>query len=389
MDKIPVTKFNGTDFGLWKYQMLVYLDYHGLYDVTSGKQARPEAQPENWDVLDKKAKYILTQSLELSQVRHIINCKTSNEIWSRFEALYEQKNETSVHLLLAKFFEYKMDPNKMSVSEHVSNVEQMARQLEDLGHKQDETTIITKILHSLPANFRSMISAWDSVSKNEQTLVNLLPRLMKEEQLARSFGELKVSGDDESVALYMKKSKHVKKLKQDKKMFKGKCFNCDEEGHTARQCKKPKRERKQANSASYSKKSPHEDAFTASFLSTQSKRLYEDQWLADSGASNHMTFRRDWFKTFEEINNKSVQVTVGNNDVVYARGRGNIKIISTVNGNTREGILYDVLWVPDLGRNLLSIGASNRLGNKTIIEADQIKIINKKSQTIMVGHSCE
>lgn len=127
MDKIAVTKFNGTDFGLWKYQMSVYLDYHGLYEVVSGTTVKSEQNAERWDTIDKKARFALTQSMELSQIRHIVNCKTSNEIWSRLEALYEQKNETSVHLLLARFFEYKMDPNKMTVSEYVSNVEQMAR----------------------------------------------------------------------------------------------------------------------------------------------------------------------------------------------------------------------------------------------------------------------
>lgn len=63
--------------------------------------------------------------------------------------------------------------------------------------------------------------------------------------------------------------------------------------------------------------------------------------------------------------------------------------MSTVNDKERESTLYEVLWIPDLGRNLFSIGASNKHGNKTIIEADQIKIISKKNQTLMVGYSRE
>ncbi|KYQ48808.1 hypothetical protein ALC60_12138 [Trachymyrmex zeteki] len=212
---------------------------------------------------------------------------------------------------------------------------------------------------------------------------------MKEEQLSKSFGEIKLNSEEESVALYAKKTKHGKKPKQDKKTFKGKCFNCDEEGHTARQCKKPRREPKQANSASQGKRMSHGDAFTASFLSDLSDRPKEDQWLADSGASNHMTFRRDWFDTFETIDDKSVLITVGNNNIVYARGRGSIKILSMVNGKEREGTLYNVLWIPELGRNLLSIGASARHGNKTIIDKNLIKIVNHRGKLLMVGHSCD
>jgi len=148
--------------------MSIYFDYHGLYEIVSGKTIRTQENAKDWDLNDKKARFALTQSMELSQICHIVNCKTSNEIWSRLEALYEQKNETSVHLLLAKFFEYKMDPNKMTVSEHVSNVELMARQLEDLG-QQDETTIITKILHTLPVSYHSIISAWFGTKTRTET----------------------------------------------------------------------------------------------------------------------------------------------------------------------------------------------------------------------------
>lgn len=391
MDKIPVTKFNGTEYGLWKFQMAAFLDYHGLCQVTNGTTSRTEANSQNWDKLDKNAKYALTQSLELSQVRYILNCKNANEIWSRLETLYEQKNETSVHLLLAKFFEYKMDPDKMTVSEHVSHVEQMAQQLEDLGQKQSKTTIITKVLHSLPASFRGVITAWDSVAREQQTMENLLPRLLKEEQLAKSFGQLKIADNDESAALYAKgsKSTNYKKSKQTKKMFKGKCYNCNEYGHTSRQCKKPKRDMKYANNASNDKDCIFGDAYMASYKSNAERWSCKNNWLADSGASNHMTFRRDWFSTFIEINDKSVPITVGNNDIVYASGRGNIRIISTINGKQREGTLYNVLWIPKLGRNLFSIGASNKRDNKTIIEANKIKIINSKNQTIMEGYSCE
>lgn len=51
----------------------------------------------------------------------------------------------------------------MTISQHVSKIKEMARKLEDLGHKQDEAAIITKTLHSLPSNYCDILSAWDSV----------------------------------------------------------------------------------------------------------------------------------------------------------------------------------------------------------------------------------
>lgn len=93
-----------------------------------------------------------------------MNLKTAAEMWTRLESLYELKNATSKHLLLQKFFEYKMDDSTVA---HVAKIEEMARQLEELGHKQERITLVTKVLHSLPSSFRNLISAWDSVPKQE------------------------------------------------------------------------------------------------------------------------------------------------------------------------------------------------------------------------------
>lgn len=49
--------------------------------------------------------------------------------------------------------------NDSSVAQHVAKIEKMAQQLEELGHKQEEVTLITKVLHSLPSSFRNLISA--------------------------------------------------------------------------------------------------------------------------------------------------------------------------------------------------------------------------------------
>jgi len=56
-----------------------------------------------------------------------------------------------------------------------------------------------------------------------------------------------------------------------------------------------------------------------------------------------------------------------------------------------EKVLYSmyVLWIPDLSQNLLSIGASAKHGNKTIIEEGQIKIVNNRNQIIMLGYNYE
>ena len=48
-----------------------------------------------------------------------------------------------------------------------------------------------------------------------------------------------------------------------------------------------------------------------------------DRWFLDSGASEHMTFHREWFSTFEKLKD-SVAVKIGDGKVISALGFGKI-----------------------------------------------------------------
>lgn len=84
-----------------------FLEYHGLLDIVDGSRKTPTSTcTEEWDKLDKKARFYIGLSLESAQVRQVMNLKTAAEMWTRLELLYEL-NATSKHLLLQKFLNIK------------------------------------------------------------------------------------------------------------------------------------------------------------------------------------------------------------------------------------------------------------------------------------------
>lgn len=48
-----------------------------------------------------------------------------------------------------------------------------------------------------------------------------------------------------------------------------------------------------------------------------------DIWVIDSGATDHMSKRRDWFSTFQEFE-EPVKIGMGNGTDMTAYGKGNI-----------------------------------------------------------------
>ena len=81
-----------------------------------------------------------------------------------------------------------------------------------------------------------------------------------------------------------------------------------------------------------------------------------DEWYADSTAIEHVTNRCKWFANFTSIDDGVWPVVVAENKTIWVKGRGDIKIIRHVNGCQLPGILRNVIYEPDLTRNLLSVG---------------------------------
>ena len=84
----------------------------------------------------------------------------------------------------------------------------------------------------------------------------------------------------------------------------------------------------------------------------------EDIWLADSGASMHMTYRQEWFTTLDALSDIDY-VKVADNKVLRAAGKEAIVICEQVQGKTFIRELRNVLPVSELKRNLFSIGKIN------------------------------
>ena len=68
-------------------------------------------------------------------------------------------------------------------------------------------------------------------------------------------------------------------------------------------------------------------------------------FLIDYGASNHMVESRESFSSLQSFDGPSIQM--GNNTKIQAKGKGSI--------NIEHGKFKDVLYVPSLAANMLSV----------------------------------
>jgi hypothetical protein len=74
-----------------------------------------------------------------------------------------------------------------------------------------------------------------------------------------------------------------------------------------------------------------------------------------------MTNQRSYFTSFKEIPYSWTVSGIGGVQV-KALGVGTVPIVSHINGESKAGILHEVLFVPELGTNLFSVGIATDHG---------------------------
>jgi len=81
-------------------------------------------------------------------------------MWSRLEAIFEQKSGPSINRLRGEFykFEFKED---ISVSENLSSLEGVVSQLAACNVEIKEAEFVSKIVSALPTSYGNFVCSWE------------------------------------------------------------------------------------------------------------------------------------------------------------------------------------------------------------------------------------
>lgn len=327
-ETIKIGNLKGSEnWAVWKFQLRIIFVSKGIYGIVQGSEKKPtaptaaditknenaqatfEKQVAVWIKNDGIAQKYIVTSIENTPMLHIINCSSAQKMWEKLHKVYENKSDTSIHMLQQEWFNCKKNSSD-DIATHISKIQDLCCRLKASGETISDSMLITKIVMTLHEEYNHFISAWESTSQEQKTIDNLTARLVMEETRRKS------RQSDESVALLTNKMQKVfpnnKKDKSEKnaKRRDMECYNCKKKGHIRKNCWFLE-ENKHKHPASFSQKrgAPSIEGDNAlivvgeTSLSSTCSNLNNKSWLLDSGATSHMCSNRQLFKDYENLEN--------------------------------------------------------------------------------------
>lgn len=252
-----------------------------------------------------------------------------------------------------------------------------------LGVSLGEETLVARIVGGLTRRYHTFVTNWSNSANNLQTMSELVPRLEAEETLIERYS---IKHNKEHSVMFSAAQRGKKGPKNNKpakrndtvarKKFK--CYNCGETGHFKKECKA-----KKGTSGSTGERQHTAEGIVAE-VSEANLSSIDDDWILDSGASDHMSHDSNSFVSYDNFDVKK-RVRLGDNNFVEALGSGDVEVVSKVGNAERKFLLKNVLYVPGLRRKLISIGAAVSKGCTGELGQDKFLLRNKDGVIVVVG----
>nr|KYP52821.1 Copia protein [Cajanus cajan] len=356
---------------------------------------------------NSKALFILQQAVTDTIFSRIMGATTTKKTWSMLQEEFEGSEKVRAIKLqtLRRNFELLNMKKSETVKDYYSKIKEIVNQMRAYSKNILDKKIVEKILISVSRKYDPIVTTIEqtkdlstlSVTKLMGSLEAYEQRLNRhdENSTENAFqSKLKLQSQNKDKRNNGETSRNKENSRNFSRNYQNEyppCGICKRTNHAEKDC------RYRGNKATMSpcnkvehvekycrNKNKHQAKFVEEkngeqhlFYATQdSNSETSENWYLHSVCINHMAKDASIFKDIDEP--VKVKVRMGNNTVVESKGKGTIMV------ETKKGtrLIADVLLVPNLKENLLSIGQMMEKGYTLHFEGDTCKIYDNKKLEI-------
>ena len=381
---VAVVPLSNTNYSTWKVQCKMALVKEGLWNIVNGTETEPEGNAE------RRAKFVARRDRALATIvlamepslLYLVGPDPTDPVvvWRALADQFQRNTWANKLELKRKLFSLRLAEGG-SVQQHIKCMSEICDELSAIGETVGEEDRVVYLLASLPESYNVLVTALEA-NADVPSLAVVRERLLHEESKMKS-----KPSQEEALAVNFKK-----KLR---------CHFCNKPGHFKKDCEELAKLRGQAKPVQVKKKKKM-GAFKVTFTqdddstdsestglvvqhALSSKYNATNRWILDSGATCHMCNQEILFSDFQRLQ-KPLNVVLGDGRSLQATGLGSVVLkMKLPNGMSKPCTLHNVLLVPSLAYNLLSVTSASKKGKIVTFSKMKCEIRDNKSSLLAVG----
>ncbi|CAM8990125.1 unnamed protein product [Rhodiola kirilowii] len=346
------------------------------------------------------------------------NVESAKELWDTLEAKYMAEDASSVKFLVSNFNNYKMVDSR-PVMEQFHEIQRILGQYVQRNLKMDEAISVSSIIDKLPPTWKDFRRTLKH-KKEEISLVELAKELRMEEELrVQENDAMEVNTTLPKVNVLKTSSQKMNKNKGKKRpneyVSKGPnkkkhpskenvYWTCGKAGHFKHDCRIGKGKSEKAQDKAFGNKNQEQKShgqnllvsdletnvdahsnvdYVSNFFEIFAMQDDETSWWVDSGATTHMCRDKGSFKSFAATNEGRV-LHMGDESSAPILGLGQVELEFS---SGKIVVLCNVLFVPNIRKNIVSGTVLIKQGYRQVYEADNY-VLSKGGIFVGKGYLC-
>ncbi|KAI7815493.1 Retrovirus-related Pol polyprotein, partial [Rhyzopertha dominica] len=428
---------NEDNYNAWSLRAGAVLQQRRLWEAISpGYEGIAELTPKQQDK-DSDARNFLIQAVEDQYLTDIQHCTTAKEAWEVLREIHCNFGMLHMITMLEEMCTIKKTSN-LTMREYMGRIQMSCEKLAKGGLQFSDSAIAAFMLLGLPRpHYEGLIRSIDYNEEQQLSTKVVKAKLILEERRENLDKHHAEEAEAKALALRIRKNfrshrneSSVINRKEDEEEASKRnvvCFACNKDGHIAKYC--PRFNDRNANRRNFYQKTTNDSnqrrgrkvyknekaavcqnytededseitenreddssARVVKFKALRAKKApgerKEDRmfmWISDSGATHHMTPFREILEDFDDSTEGVVELADGKYANVKGKGSVTIQICKEYGGWTIQ--LKEVVYVPDLENNLISLVQLDKKGLEIRIKNGCIKVMDNKGVIIKAINS--
>ena len=358
--KSSLVHLNGDNYATWKVQVKMCLIKDDLWRIVNGAEVAPTeaAALAKYNIRKDRALAIIVLAVDPKFLYLLGDPEEPATVWKKLQDSFQKKTWANKLKLKKRLYGLKLAEGG-DLQAHLKSLVELFDALAVVGDAIQEEDRVINLLASLPEKYDTIVTTLETLDQVPSWSA-VTERLMHEDE--------KKKGVEDGEKAYFSR-------KQNNAII---CFNCGGKGHIKRNCRK-----KSVSYAAEKKEEEKDEVVLAAGCPKALQKGLGDQFLFDSACTQHMCNNPSLFTNIKK--SAEVNVLVGNGKSVNVSGTGDVLLnLDSGSGISTKCRLKNVLYVPELSHNLLSVSKISDSSKQVNFSKDKCEIVSGK-KTIAFG----